>query len=290
MSSEIPVVFGLRPDAEVAALTISLPAWESLRRGADEVYVLGRFQRVVDLWLGGAVVAVVTPEVGSGPLHLVVTALPSPPLPERVALRLLPGMVQLGAWRIALPTPLPLWNPRPAWEQLRCSPTQSAILYEWLRLVVQQRQVSPLSGVLGNAAPAPIRALARALKAQDPTALASAVAALAGWGPGLTPSGDDFLAGLMLALWWQEGEAAAPLCAHIVAAAAPHTTRLSGAFLRAAAAGWADERWHALLHALARESETAIARAVQAILAFGSSSGLDMLIGFWWGTLISDNR
>jgi hypothetical protein len=26
-----------------------------------------------------------------------------------------------------------------------------------------------------------------------------------GWGPGLTPSGDDFLAGLMLSLWVQKG-------------------------------------------------------------------------------------
>ncbi len=264
------------------AQAISIPAWESLQRAPGEARVLGRFERVVDLLLGDDILALATPDVGCGPFHLVVDALPATPLPERVALRVLPGALWIGPWQIALPAELPLWNPRPAWEQLTCAPSRLAMLRELVSAAARAGSVSPLAGALWGAAPASVAQLAGALDGQDPAALDKAVAVLAGWGPGLTPSGDDFLAGLMLALWAREGEAARPLCAGIAAAAAPRTTRLSRAFLRAAAEGLADERWHALLHALAAGPEAAIERAAQAVLAFGASSGLDMLTGFLW--------
>ena len=318
------------------AQAISIPAWESLQRAPGEACVLGRFERVVDLLLGDDLVALATPDVGCGPFHLVVDALPATPLPERVALRVLPGALWIGPWQIALPAELPLWNPRPAWEQLTCAPSQLAVLRAVVSEAARAGNVSPLAQVLysmdsitdadqqrmpdrinewepdgqnsfmrclirgrqarqftilsrpnfarsGSGDPDPERGSGDPLGAFfDSLTLEEAVTALAGWGPGLTPSGDDFLAGLMLSLWAREGEAARPLCVRIAAAAAPRTTRLSGAFLRAAAEGLADERWHALLHTLATGPEAAIARTAQAVLAFGASSGLDMLTGFLW--------
>lgn len=267
------------PDSSCAtAQTIGIPAWERLRRAPGEARVLGRFQRVVDLQLGDDLVALATPDVGCGPFHLVVDALPVTPLPDRVALRVLPGVVQVGPWRIALPAELSLWNPRPAWEQLALVPARLATLRNVVGAATRAGSGSSLALHIEN-----LCGLA-ALREVSPTSptLDAAVAALAGWGPGLTPSGDDFLAGLMLALWAQQGEAARPLCARIVAAAAPRTTRLSGAFLRAAAEGLADQRWHTLLHALAGACDAAVATAAQAVLAFGASSGLDMLTGFLW--------
>ncbi len=310
------------------AQTISIPAWDSLQRAPGEARVLGRFERVVDLLLGDDILALATPDVGCGPFHLVVDALPAAPLPDRVAVRVLPDVVQVGPWRFALPAELPLWNPRPPWGQLALIPARLAALREVVSAAACAGSVSPLAQALYNGAHTDggelqkahaksqsrqeiftqthfIRKTAQQLHAEilkdlcgsaalrevshKPPTLDAAVAALAGWGPGLTPSGDDFLAGLMLALWARQGEAARPLCARIAAAAAPRTTRLSGAFLRAAAEGLADQRWHTLLHALAGSSDGALETAAQAVLAFGASSGLDMLTGFLWGNLTTDD-
>ncbi len=87
--------------------------------------------------------------------------------------------------------------------------------------------------------------------------LQSAICHLCGLGPGLTPAGDDWLAGWLLAQHLAEDlrrsrETSTGLIADITA---DRTTTLSRAFLACAAAGEADEDWHALLSALAEEPE-----------------------------------
>ena len=117
----------------------------------------------------------------------------------------------------------------------------------------------------------------------DVTALRDAAAHLAGLGIGLTPAGDDFLAGIML--WaWLAYPAPGPLCRALVEAAAPRTTTLSAAFLRAAARGECDANWHQLLAALSTGSAAQLAPAVQQVVAHGATSGADMLAGFLWLT------
>jgi hypothetical protein len=67
---------------------------------------------------------------------------------------------------------------------------------------------------------------------------------LAGRGIGLTPTGDDVLMGVLYGLWvWQPDR---KLRQAIADSAAPHTTTLSAAFLRAAAAGEATDPWRRL--------------------------------------------
>ena len=73
----------------------------------------------------------------------------------------------------------------------------------------------------------------------------------------------------------------------ILEAAGPRTNRISRAFLRAAREGQVDERWHRLLAALAGPTpasleQITLEQRTRAILAFGASSGLDMLAGFLW--------
>jgi len=62
------------------------------------------------------------------------------------------------------------------------------------------------------------------------------------------------------------------------------TTRISEAYLEAAAAGEAGEAWHRLLAILRADGAAGAAddlrAAVQCILAFGETSGADMLAGF----------
>jgi hypothetical protein len=107
--------------------------------------------------------------------------------------------------------------------------------------------------------------------------LAAAAQRLAGLGLGLTPAGDDYVLGVMAALWLLGERNPLPAMA---AACATRTTLLSGAFLRAAAQGQFMEGWHHLAHALDRQDEPGSRRAVRQIAAFGASSGRDSLAGF----------
>jgi hypothetical protein len=117
----------------------------------------------------------------------------------------------------------------------------------------------------------------------DGPAIIDAAAQLAGLGPGLTPSGDDVLTGILLALrvWPQ---ASGPLGMSVVStllvrAAVPRTGRISRAYLWAAWQGHASEAWHDLIRALPGESDGVVAAATR-ILQTGETSGADMLAGF----------
>lgn len=117
--------------------------------------------------------------------------------------------------------------------------------------------------------------LAAALRGEDASPEA-AVQGLIGLGPGLTPSGDDVLIGV-LALLQAGGETRihADLARTIVALAAL-TSPLSGSFLHAAAAGHVADHLHvAATSAVAGDVGTAIA----SLHGIGHSSGWDMLAG-----------
>jgi hypothetical protein len=103
---------------------------------------------------------------------------------------------------------------------------------------------------------------------------------LAGLGFGLTPAGDDFLLGAMVAIWitWPAGEAAA-LAESMALASAPHTTRLSAVWLQAAARGEVAAPWHDLLDGMTARSRETMLSAAERILNMGYTSGADALAG-----------
>ena len=123
--------------------------------------------------------------------------------------------------------------------------------------------------------------LLRAGWAGDLSLLREGAAQLAGLGAGLTPAGDDFLCGLMLWAWLAHPDPEA-LCRVVVEAAAPRTTTLSAALLRAAGRGECSAAWHRLLAALATGDEGRILAATQRVLAHGATSGAAALAGFLW--------
>jgi hypothetical protein len=110
-----------------------------------------------------------------------------------------------------------------------------------------------------------------------PTAESEAVQGLIGLGPGLTPAGDDFLAGALALLdALAETKAHATLARAINAGPRGLTSPLSGCLLRAAAAGHVGEHLHCAISAvISGDVDTAIA----AIRNIGHSSGWDMLAG-----------
>ena len=100
---------------------------------------------------------------------------------------------------------------------------------------------------------------------------------LIGLGPGLTPSGDDFLVGALALLdALSETKAHAALAGAIIASPRELTSPLSGCLLRAAAAGHIGENLHRAIAALISGNVDA---AVAAIRNIGHSSGWDMLAG-----------
>jgi Protein of unknown function (DUF2877) len=103
------------------------------------------------------------------------------------------------------------------------------------------------------------------------------VQGLIGLGPGLTPSGDDFLVGALAALdAIGESDAHAALATAVANAAPGATSALSACFLRAAVAGHVGESLHrAVASLLTGDADTAVA----AVANIGHSSGWDMMAG-----------
>lgn len=96
---------------------------------------------------------------------------------------------------------------------------------------------------------------------------------LLGLGPGLTPAGDDFLGGAMLA-WRCRGDHARAdrLTRLVLPLAATRTSRISRAHLHAAA----DGEGHAALHRVLSRRDAA---SLHALAAIGHTSGWDALAG-----------
>ena len=100
---------------------------------------------------------------------------------------------------------------------------------------------------------------------------------LIGLGRGLTPAGDDFLCGFLLARHALNPSSADDLSERLAAAAQGKTTALSAALIRCAAHGQGDERLLDALHWMAGDGDRQDARA--RLLSYGSSSGVDALAG-----------
>jgi hypothetical protein len=101
----------------------------------------------------------------------------------------------------------------------------------------------------------------------------------AGAGIGLTPAGDDFLMGVLLALWLGLKNPGRYMSS-LLAGAAGRTGRLSMAFLNASGRGQAGQAWHLLVGALAEDDVSGISAATTVILGAGHTSGADALCGF----------
>ena len=101
---------------------------------------------------------------------------------------------------------------------------------------------------------------------------------LLGAGRGLTPSGDDCLAGVLVALHAFGERAVAASLSRAVARHAPrHTNRLSAAHLEVACAGEAIEPLHEAIRAIA--GDTPPGHVLDALERFGHGSGFDALAG-----------
>jgi hypothetical protein len=104
----------------------------------------------------------------------------------------------------------------------------------------------------------------------------AAASGLVGLGPGLTPAGDDLLAGMLLTLYYARHPRLPALTA---ALADPPTTRLGRALIGWALAGRAYEHLLAALRALFSQPFAQATAQLPAALRHGATSGADALAG-----------
>lgn len=249
----------------------------------------------------GQLISLVLQELGPGPFALVVhpeeaSFLRSGGFAARLEIhdyvRLEDTGLTIGQLRIVTEQ-LPLWNPRPSWEQI--GPERLRPALDILRGVLKQRapagSFAPLVGKLEGedgagvqrsallAAEGAAEELRAGLQIGDPTQVGSAAGKLAGLGGGVTPSGDDFLMGAVHAFWMLlEPEQAALLADAVVESAAPRTNRISQAWLKAAARGEAGYEWHVLIYELSGGGP--LREAASWLIQRGHTSGADAMAGF----------
>ncbi|RBY75500.1 DUF2877 domain-containing protein [Geodermatophilus sp. TF02-6] len=123
----------------------------------------------------------------------------------------------------------------------------------------------------------PLAALRGAVRRADLDAALRTAARLVGLGPGLTPAGDDVMAGTMAGLVLLGHPAAERFAAGVYALAAGRTTELSRALLRHAAAGRVSGEYAAVLHGLV--GERPLGPAIGGLLATGCTSGRALALG-----------
>jgi Protein of unknown function (DUF2877) len=111
-------------------------------------------------------------------------------------------------------------------------------------------------------------------------ALASEASQLIGLGPGLTPSGDDYLGGVLVALrWLGRGSQADSLWRWLEPRLAERTSAISAAHLAAAAAGQVHEALHEVLANLSAWEAPNLHPSLARLDAVGHTSGWDALAG-----------
>ncbi|MEX2030081.1 MAG: DUF2877 domain-containing protein [Anaerolineales bacterium] len=119
-----------------------------------------------------------------------------------------------------------------------------------------------------------------ALKGFDADRIARATLGLAGLGPGLTPAGDDYLSGAVLALCTAPTSLRDSITSVILAGVRGRTSQISWATLQAASLGEAAEPWHRLAAALVDVHSDEVVRAASGVRQLGHSTGFWSLRGF----------
>jgi hypothetical protein len=245
------------------------------------------FARAVNLAVGDRLTALVAAELGNFPRAYLVDAAPDFDFARHLA----PGdpvACRGGILRVAgreLSVDLAHAAPwRAGLGQLAIDKSDRAIA-RTLETVARRLAAHDHGVAFSRLAADRIAALAHATSRLDVDGASEGATRLIGFGPGLTPSGDDYLVGFLAGLW---SVASADAAFHAfrlsfarrIVEAARGTNEISQVFLEAAAEGEVSERLATLAAAIARaEPDAQLAAACDAALDVGASSGADGVAG-----------
>jgi hypothetical protein len=233
----------------------------ALESGAGEVCAV--FRRSFYVRSKGKYACVGDASLGRGPLNALVAAFEAPPLGAAV-------VVSVETARSWAP-PLPVRTTRPNLEALRAC-LDGHVPDEGLGCVI----LGVHNALSVHAQPA-LEAIDRWLAGNT---LGAEAAQLIGLGPGLTPSGDDYLGGVLVALRWVGRAAQADsLWRWLEPRAAEGTSAISAAHLAAAASGEMHEALHDVLRDLSAWEAPDLHPNLSRLDAVGHTSGWDALAG-----------
>jgi Protein of unknown function (DUF2877) len=219
--------------------------------------VVGLFSAGFYLGVADDVFAVAGPSICRGPLHLILPTVP--PAPRLGSAALIAGRRITTATCVIDMSTASRFDPH-----VVAADRRQAVMRSLAGLALATIIPPDLEGVW--------RDMVLALEAWN---LDAVRLSLQGRGGGLTPTGDDVLAGVLLVAKFLAPDGDLP----DAVAAAADTTALSRAFLRWAAKGHSIAPIHALIDAAAAGDHAAMERAGRVVCSIGSSSGVAMLAG-----------
>lgn len=155
---------------------------------------------------------------------------------------------------------------------------------------------SATSEILMQQAARTIPALLRATRDLQFNDAMTSIRPLIGLGPGLTPSGDDFLVGYLAGLWCTAGNHPSRVrflktLGSELSEAARNTNDISYAHLRSATKGHTSEPIATLAQRLKQDHHlSGVRAATQAALQIGHTSGSDGVLGLLLGCLVWQHR
>jgi hypothetical protein len=247
--------------SRLVAEVVGRAARDALAGGEGEVVAV--FRRSFYVRAGGRYACIGDPSLGRGPLNALVSDFQEPLMGQRVT-------VLVENARLWEPAPL-RGGARPHLDALRRA-LDGHVPEEGLGCTI----LGVHNAVTVHAQPA-LEALDRWLAGH---ALANEAAQLIGLGPGLTPSGDDYLGGVLVGLrWLGRGAQADSLWRWLEPRLEPRTSAISAAHLAAAATGQVHEALHEVLDDLAAWQAPDLHPSLARLDAVGHTSGWDALAG-----------
>lgn len=253
---------------------------------------------------------ILTEEAAIGPMGLVVKA------QNLKSLTLVPGMkLELGRNRIVVSEAglvlqtkgVPLWNPLPEvlkdpvgltekrerleklekWIRKNGNLAGIANVLEYLELPDRSRKLRPDTelNAFGQFALERIQAFSEVVAEPDMERVRERARGIIGFGPGLTPSGDDFLAGVgasliyLSAYYRLKKKTGMGMLKAISEEACGRTTRVSEEMLRHLAAGRMSKRVMDLQQSLLSQNGPEIGATLTEIGKMGETSGTDLALG-----------
>jgi hypothetical protein len=180
------------------------------------------------------------------------------------------------------------WEPRLEWERLGYDKF-AEVRHELIKVLMVSGVTGSLITILRNSPYDRIQShliqswskVTEGLRKLDLSDYSDEIGRIVGLGVGLTPAGDDFLVGVMMAIWFLTPRfMAEKLTRDIASAAVGKTTLLSEAFIKAAGNGEASYPWHRLLEAMAAGNSQQLRTSLLQLIRTGSTSGSDALTGF----------
>jgi hypothetical protein len=249
-----------------------------------------RFARAVNFTNGRTLLSLVDDSVGAGPLNIVIPDLRSDGTLKQAsqvcidAGMLIIGNRQLGFnenQRYCSEFTIRDWSPACFWQNLSFFRQLAAEVSaaSSLAFLIDESRLGNFQTSFGRAFMHQITFGASEIFGGD---LLKGIALLKGCGYGLTPSGDDFLAGLLIALnvLQQTDRQDFRNTLEAVYYAALGDNIVSNTFLDLARRGLVFERMRDLLTALLQEGTDAVQSCGERLLDIGETSGADLATGF----------